>query len=42
MIHWIQPKKSREPGQPVIPVKIVAVQDDGRVELEGRDLAVTR
>lgn len=41
LIHWILAKKSREPDQPVIPVRIVAVHDDGRVELEGRDLAVT-
>lgn len=42
LIHWIQAKKSSEPGQPVIAVKIVAVHDDGRIELEGRDLAITR
>lgn len=28
LAHWIQAKKSREPGQRVIPVKIVAVHDD--------------
>lgn len=41
-IHWIQAKKSREPGQPVVAVKVVAVHDDGRIELEGRDLVITR
>lgn len=35
LVHWIQAKKSHEPDQPVIGVKIVAVHDDGRVELEG-------
>lgn len=41
LIHWVQAKKSHEPDQPVIAVKIVAVQDDGRIDIEGRDLAVT-
>lgn len=41
LIHWIQAKKSREPDQPVIAVRIVAVRDDGQVDLEGRDLSVT-
>jgi hypothetical protein len=35
LMHWIQGKKSHEDGQPVIKVKVVAVHDDGRVEIEG-------
>ena len=39
--HWIQAKKSHEPGQPVIEVKVIAVYDDGRVDIEGADLELT-
>lgn len=39
-IHWIQGKKSGEPGQPVIPVSLV-VHDDGLVDIEGSDLKLT-
>jgi hypothetical protein len=38
LMHWIQGKKSHEEGQPIIKVKVVAVHDDGRVEIEGDDL----
>jgi hypothetical protein len=41
LVHWVQAKKSREPGQPVIRVTVTAVHDDGRVELEGDDLKAT-
>jgi len=41
LMHWIQGKKSHEDGQPVIKVKVVAVHDDGRVEIEGDDLKLT-
>jgi hypothetical protein len=37
-MHWIQGKKSHEQGQPIIKVKVVAVHDDGRVEIQGDDL----
>jgi hypothetical protein len=40
-VHWIQGKKSHEPGQPIIEVKVVAVHDDGRVDIEGDDLSLT-
>ena len=40
-MHWIQAKKSHEDGQPIIKVNVVAVHDDGRVEIEGRDLKLT-
>jgi hypothetical protein len=39
--HWIQVKKSLEDGQPIIKVKVVAVHDDGRVEIQGDDLKLT-
>lgn len=42
-VHWIQAFKSLEPDQPRLAVKVVAVQDDGRLELEGDDgLRLTR
>ena len=41
LMHWIQLKKSHEDGQPIIKVKVVAVDDDGRVEIEGDDLKLT-
>ena len=41
LMHWIQGKKSHEDGQPVIKVKVVAVHDDGRVEIQGDDLKLT-
>jgi hypothetical protein len=41
LMHWIQRKKSHEDGQPIIKVKVVAVHDDGRVEIEGNDLKLT-
>jgi len=37
-MHWIQAKKSSEGRQPIIEVKVVAVHDDGHVEVEGHDL----
>ena len=40
-MHWIQAKKSHEDDQPVVKVKVVAVHDDGRVEIEGVDLKLT-
>jgi hypothetical protein len=40
-LHWIQGKKSHEDEQPIITVKVVAVHDDGRVEIEGDDLKMT-
>jgi hypothetical protein len=40
-MHWIQAKKSHEDGQPIIKVKVAAVHDDGRVEIEGDDLKLT-
>ena len=42
LMHWIQGKKSLEHGQPIIRVKVVAVHDDGRVEIEGQDLKPTK
>ncbi len=41
LMHWIQGKKSHEEGQPIIKVKVVAVHDDGRVEIQGDDLKLT-
>jgi hypothetical protein len=41
LMHWIQLKKSHEDGQPIIKVKVVAVHEDGRVEIEGNDLKLT-
>ena len=41
LMHWIQRKKSSEGGQRIIKVNIVAVHDDGRVEIEGHDLKLT-
>ena len=40
-MHWIQGKKSHEDAQPIINVKVVAVHDDGRVDIEARDLNLT-
>ena len=40
-MHWIQGKQSLEDGQPIIKVKVVAVHDDGHVEIEGQDLKLT-
>jgi hypothetical protein len=42
LIHSIQMKKSWEDHQPIIPVKVVAVHDDGRVQIEGSDVKLTR
>ena len=39
-VHWIQAKKSREEGQPLIDVTVV-VHDDGRVTLHGEQLNLT-
>jgi len=41
LMHWIQGKKSHDDGQPIIKVKVVAVHDDGRVEIEGDELKLT-
>ena len=41
LMHWIQGKKSHEDGQPIIKVKVVAVHDDGRAEIEGDELKLT-
>jgi hypothetical protein len=41
LMHWIQWKKSHEDGQPIIKVKVVAVDDDGRVEIESSDQKLT-
>jgi hypothetical protein len=41
-VHWIQGKKSHEPGQPIINVKVVAVHDNGHVDIEGDELNLTR
>ena len=41
LMHWIEGKKSHEDGQPNIKVKVVAVHDDGRVEIEGDELKLT-
>ena len=41
LMHWIQRKKSHEDGQPIHEVRIVAVHDDGQVEIEGHDLKLT-
>jgi len=38
IMHWIQGKKAHEDRQPTIKVKVVAVHDDGRVEIEGDEL----
>jgi hypothetical protein len=40
-VHWIQRKKAHEEAQPIIKVKVVAVHDDGKVEIEGDDLKLT-
>jgi hypothetical protein len=40
-VDWIQAKKSHEPGQPIINVKVVAVQDNGHVDIEGDELSLT-
>jgi hypothetical protein len=40
-MHWIQAKKSHEDRQPIHKVRIVAVHDDGQVEIEGHDLKLT-
>jgi hypothetical protein len=41
LMHWIQAKKSYEDGQPIIKVKVTAVHDDGRAEIEGDDVKLT-
>ena len=41
LVHWIQRKKAHEEAQPIIKVKVVAVHDDGKVEIEGDDLKLT-
>jgi hypothetical protein len=41
LTHWIQIKKSHEEGQPIIKVKVTAVHDDGRVEIESEDMKLT-
>ena len=41
LMHWIQAKKSHEDGQPIIKVKVVAVHDDRRAEIERHDLKLT-
>ena len=33
--------KSHEDGQPIFKVKVVAVHDDGRVEIEGHNMKLT-
>jgi hypothetical protein len=38
---WIQMKKSHEDDQPITPVKVVAVQDDGRVDIDSTDGKLT-
>ncbi len=40
-MHWIQGKKSHEDGQPIIQVKVIAVRDNGHVEIEGHELKLT-
>jgi len=40
-MHWIQGKKSYEDGQPIIKVKVTAVHDDGRADIEGHGLRLT-
>jgi len=34
-VHWIQAKKSHEPEQPVVIVKVTAVHRDGQIDIEG-------
>ena len=41
LMPWIQAKKSNEDGQPIIQVKVVAVRDNGHVEIEGHELKLT-
>ena len=41
LMHWIQGKKSHEDAQPIIKVKVVAVHDDRRAEIESHDLKLT-
>jgi hypothetical protein len=41
LTHWVQAKKSHEDAQPIIKVKVVAVHDDGRADIEGHDLKLT-
>lgn len=41
LVHWIQAKKSHDGQQPVISVKVIAVRDDGRIELEGEGVSLT-
>src|ERR1700679_104384 len=41
LMHWIQGKKSHEDEQPIIKVKLVAVHDDGHLEIQGDDLKLT-
>ena len=41
LMHWIQAKKSHEDARPIIKVKVVAVHEDGHVEIEGHDLKLT-
>ncbi len=41
LMHWIQRKKSHEPGQPIVRVNVDAVHDDGRAEIEGHELKLT-
>ncbi|WP_156628659.1 hypothetical protein [Mycobacterium sp. 1274756.6] len=40
-MHWIHGNKSHEPDQPIIKVRVTAVHDDGRIDIAGRDLALT-
>jgi hypothetical protein len=41
LLHWIQGKKSHEDAQPIIKVKVVAVHDDGRADIDGDDVKLT-
>lgn len=37
-MHWVQTRKADDPEQPLIRVKVVAVHDDGSVDIEGDGL----
>ena len=41
LMHWVQMKKSHEGDEPTVPVKIAAVHDDGRVDIEGGNVNLT-
>lgn len=42
LAHWIQAKKSHEPDQPAMSVKVTAVDDDVQIHIEGDGVRLVR